>query len=96
MNNHFEFRFRQEFALLQGSNCHSSFFFLFSLSPFFLEGLSKVYLPTFNDLLPRKRVTKIGPISMDILKKVCLAIVIEDVIAMRVTHVTPCALRYSR
>ena len=65
---------------------------------FFLvtEGLSKVYLPTFNDLLPRKRVTKIGPISMDILKKVCLAIVIEDVIAMRVTHVTPCALRYSR
>ena len=40
-------------------------FFLFSFSSNFLERLQKVFLATFHDSITRKRVTKIGPISLD-------------------------------
>ena len=57
------------------------FFFLFSFSFLsrFLDGLPKVFLGKFHHSLPKKRVTKVGLILLDTLKKVCVAIV-EDVI----------------
>ena len=40
-------------------------------------------------------MTKIEPISLDMLKKVGITNVLQNVFAMRVTHVTPCALSHS-
>ena len=41
------------------------YFFSFSFSSVLLDGRSKVFLRTSYHALPRKRVTKIGPISLD-------------------------------
>ena len=50
------------------------FFFSFSFSSLFLERLQKYFLLTFHHSLPKKRVTKIGIISLDTLKKTCVKI----------------------
>ena len=54
--------------------CNCLNFFLFLLL-FLLIEKGKVFLEMFHHSLPRKRVTKIGLISLDTLKKVCTEIV---------------------
>ena len=41
-------------------------------------------------------MTKIKPISLDTLKKVGITNVLQDIFAIRETHVIPCPLPYSR
>ena len=46
-----------------------------------LGGLPKVFLRTFHDILPRKRVTKVRLVSLDTLKKVSVTNVIQHVVS---------------
>ena len=70
--------------------------FLFLVNAFLQ--IAKSFLKTFYDSLPMRRVTKIGRISLDTSKKLCVTNVFEDVIC---DACDPCnamcfALPYSR
>ena len=70
--------------------------FLFLVSAF--RQTAKSFLKTFYDSLPMKRVAKIGRISLDTSKKLCVTNVFEDVIcdACDPCNATCFALPYSR
>ena len=76
-------------------NYHYSIFFS---SPLTFSGWTgRSFLTNcFTDVLPRKRVIKIRPILLDTLKTFSQLMSLKMLFAMRVTHVTPCALPYSR